>query len=150
MCITYYYIGGSVKLFEKDCWYIMLYINTTEDELGSFGSAHTSSKGTIVIAFAVSKVVMVALIATSGTAMMVKVNVTCRPAESHAFTHHYILCVCVCVCARASGRWVMGLLSVSGQIRKWWWGGGGGGGGEGAVFSGRRKGTLHESRHCNP
>ena len=66
----------------------MLYINTTEDKLGSFGSAHTSSKGMIVIAFAVSKVVMVTLIATSGGAMMVKVNVTCRPAESHAFIHH--------------------------------------------------------------
>ena len=48
----------------------MVTTDTTEDELGSFGTAYTSSKGTI----AVSKVVMVALIATS-VVMMVNVEV---------------------------------------------------------------------------
>ena len=97
---------------------------------------------------------MVALIATSGAAMMVKVNVTCRPAESHAFTQHYILCVCVCACAcarfrpmghGASVRFWPDTKVVVGRV-------GGGGGGEGLSLAeeGKEPYMKDESGHCNP
>ena len=76
---------------------------------------------------------MVAMVLTSAV-MMVKVG--CRPAKSHAFTHHYIE---GWIQKQGFGRCARvreGLLSSSDQIRKAF----GGGGGGGALPSGRKKG----------